>query len=78
MDGKALVNLHITQMWAWEIRDCFKFNPGVAVEALKTLRDDMPSAPLWVWRAVWATATKGLTGDCFYASATAMVEKQLR
>ena len=52
VSGKKILNWHIKQ-WAWTIRDNAGLGLGVQVGMLRELEQDMPSYPLWVWKAVW-------------------------
>lgn len=61
MEGKALLNFHVTQLWSSEIRDCLSLSLFCAWMSVVELAECFPFLPEWVWRNVWNQSTRGMT-----------------
>lgn len=59
VEGKKLLNFHITELWSRGIQDASLLSVYAAWCGLDELRMGFPWMPEWVWRNVWKQAMRG-------------------
>ena len=59
LEGKAQLNLHITDIWPFGVRDASAVSAAVAWDVMSELRREFCELPEWVWHNLWRQAMRG-------------------
>jgi hypothetical protein len=59
LEGKALLNFHISDLWVFSVSDALQFSSSAAWCCMDELRTAFPWLPEWVWRNIWHQVTNG-------------------
>lgn len=66
IEGKRLVNFHVTELWAHGLKDALLISVCAAWCGLDELRAGFPWLPEWVWRNLWRQTMAGHGFECLH------------